>query len=216
MNNKVIIFDLDGTLLDSLDDIVISVNRVLEKLDLPTHKNEAFREFVGDGARMLMQRALPQNSDKDTIDKALDLFTQIYSKTIHENTKPYDGIYEMLEALKNQGVILNLLSNKPQQFTRKYYDKFFTQFGFTYVYGQSDQHPKKPDPTTALKIAQNLQVDPSEIYFIGDTTTDILTAKNAGMKSIGVVWGIRDKNELITNGANHIINKPKEILNIVL
>jgi len=216
LNKKVVIFDLDGTLLDSLDDIAISANAVLKKLGLPSHKDEAFKKFIGDGARMLMKRALPKNSDENTIKKALELFTEIYSQTIHENTKPYDGIYEMLESLKQKGYILNLLSNKPQQFTLKYYDKFFSQFDFAYVYGQSDEHPKKPDPTTALKIAKNLDVNPSEIYFIGDTSTDMQTAKNAGMKSIGVLWGIRDENELITNGATHIINEPKEIIDIVL
>lgn len=216
MEQKTIIFDLDGTLLDSLQDIAISVNEVLSTLGFPTHPFEAFKLFIGDGARNLLLRALPKDISERELEKALELFTQIYSKTIHDNTKPYEGIYEMIEALKKAGFSLNLLSNKPQQFTRKYYDIFFSRFEFDFVFGQSEEFPKKPDPKTALHIASSLEVEPSKIYFVGDTSTDMQTAKNAGMKSIGVLWGIRDENELVTNGANFIIKHPSELLNIVL
>jgi phosphoglycolate phosphatase len=216
MGKKTIIFDLDGTLLDSLQDIAISVNEVLTILGFPTHDFEAFKQFIGDGARNLLLRALPKNISETKLEKALELFTEIYSKTIHENTKPYEGIYHMLDRLKKEGFSLNLLSNKPQQFTLKYYDIFFKQYEFDYVYGQSEEFPKKPDPKTALHIASSLGIEPSEIYFVGDTSTDMQTASNAKMKSIGVLWGIRDKDELVTNGANFIIKHPKELLDIVL
>jgi phosphoglycolate phosphatase len=216
LNKKTIIFDLDGTLLDSLQDIVISVNQVLEKLNYPTHELEAYKQFIGDGARKLLLRALPKDIEETQIDIALELFTEIYSKTIHANTKPYDGIYSMLDSLKANGFSLNLLSNKPQQFTLKYYDIFFSKYDFDYVYGQSEDFPKKPDPKTALHIANQLKVEPQDIYFIGDTSTDMKTANNAGMQSIGVIWGMRDKDELLSNGAHFIVNEPKEILDIVL
>jgi phosphoglycolate phosphatase len=216
LKKKTIIFDLDGTLLDSLEDIVISANQVLEKLNYPTHTQEAYKQFIGDGARKLMIRALPQKISNSEIDIALELFTEIYSKTIHSNTKPYEGIYEMLDALDENSFSLNLLSNKPHQFTLKYYDMFFKQYNFDFVFGQSDEFPKKPDPKTALHIANSLKINPKEIYFIGDTSTDIKTAKNANMQSIGVIWGMRDKEELQTNGADFIIEKPSQILDIVL
>ena len=216
MQKKVIIFDLDGTLLDSLKDIMISTNEVLTQLNFPTHPFESYKTFVGDGARKLLLRSLPKECDKQTVDKALELFTQIYSKTIHENTKPYDGIYELLDALREAGFSLNILSNKPHKFTLKYYEIFFKKYNFDNVYGQSDENPKKPDPSTALKIAKMLNTDPQDIYFVGDTSTDIQTANNANMKSVGVLWGIRDKNELVSNGATFIIEKPEQLLDIVL
>jgi phosphoglycolate phosphatase len=216
MDKKTIIFDLDGTLLDSLQDIVISTNQVLEKLGYPTHDLESYKQFIGDGARKLLLRALPKNIQDDEIETALELFTQIYSKTIHSNTKPYEGIYEMLDSLKANGFSLNLLSNKPQQFTLKYYDIFFSKYEFDFVYGQSEEFPKKPNPKTALHIANSLQIEPENIYFVGDTSTDMQTANNAGMKSIGVMWGMRDRNELESNGADFIIQTPNELLDIVL
>lgn len=216
MKKKVIIFDLDGTLLDSLMDIVISANEVLDSFGFPNHNLDGYKQFIGDGARNLMIRSLPKGCDNDTIDKALKLFMEIYSKKIHTNTKPYDGIYEMLDLLKKEGFSLNLLSNKPQQFTLKYYDLFFKKYNFDFVYGQSDEHPKKPDPATALQIASSLNTNPKDIFFVGDTSTDMQTALNAGMQSIGVIWGMRDQEELVANGANFIIKKPTQLLDIVL
>ena len=216
MEKKTIIFDLDGTLLDSLKDIVISVNQVLEKLGYEAHTQEEYKQFIGDGAKKLLLRALPNGISDQTVQKALELFTDIYSKTIHSNTKPYKGIYEMLDSLKKNNFSLNLLSNKPHQFTLKYYDIFFKQYEFDFVYGQSEDFPKKPNPKTALHIANSLQIASEDIYFIGDTSTDIKTANNAKMQSIGVVWGMRDESELKSNGANYIVHTPSEILDIVL
>jgi phosphoglycolate phosphatase len=121
-----------------------------------------------------------------------------------------------LEEFTQKGYSLNILSNKPHEFTIQYYEKLFAKYNFDEVYGQKDNTPKKPDPTTALNIAKKLKKAPKEIFFVGDTSTDMQTAKNSGMIAIGVLWGIRDENELRKNGADHIIKQPKELLDIIM
>jgi phosphoglycolate phosphatase len=216
MNKKTIIFDLDGTLIDSLQNISICANKVLKELHYPTHKMEDFKYFIGDGAKELMRRCLPQDLNNQQIEEALELFKQYYSHNIHSDTKVFDGIYDILEEFTQKGYSLNILSNKPHEFTIQYYEKLFAKYNFDEVYGQKDNTPKKPDPTTALNIAKKLKKAPKEIFFVGDTSTDMQTAKNSAMIAIGVLWGIRDENELRKNGADHIIKQPKELLDIIM
>jgi phosphoglycolate phosphatase len=216
MNKKTIIFDLDGTLIDSLQDISICANKVLEELHYPTHKMEDFKYFIGDGAKELMRRALPKNLDDNTIENALKLFKQYYSNNIHQNTKPFHGIYELLDVLQQNNVSCNILSNKPHEFTLEYMQNLFKNYTFDEIHGQKDNIPKKPNPIGALNIAKKLKKVPNEIFFVGDTSTDMQTAKNSGMIAIGVLWGIRDEDELRKNGADHIIKQPKELLDIIM
>jgi len=199
---KAIIFDLDGTLIDSLDDIAKSMNDVLRQLGYKEHKIEDYKHFVGDGALILVQNSLPKECPKEEIQKAFDLFIEIYELGIHHDTKPYEGIYDLLEKLSHTSFKLGILSNKPHDITNQYAKKLFSDFNFEEVHGQKESIPKKPHPKGALDIARNFNLRPEEIFFVGDTATDMKTAQNANMKSIGVLWGFRPKQELIESGAD--------------
>lgn len=212
---KLVIFDLDGTLIDSLKDIALATNRVLKSFGCEEHPISAYRNFVGDGAKELVKRALPENFDEEQIEKGLALFKEIYSNKINANTKPFDGIYEMLRVLSTDCEFA-LLSNKPHKFTLEYMDLFFKEYDFSAIHGQKDEVPKKPDPAGALNILNELQYDPSEVFYIGDTLTDMKTAVNAGLIPIGVLWGYQDKEALLENGAQYIVESPAEIVKIIL
>lgn len=215
MKYKAIVFDLDGTLIDSLTDIAICANKTLEELGFQTHEIEKYKHFVGDGAKVLMENALPNDIKDEKINEALNVFTRIYERNIHNNTFAYDGIYNMLDHLENIGIKKSILTNKHHEFALKYVQKLFSDYNFIDVFGQIQDIPKKPDPYLALKIINNSNVKPHETIFVGDTSTDIMTAKNAGFDSIGVLWGFRDENELRTHGATYIVNHPKDIIDII-
>ena len=216
MKKKAVIFDLDGTLIDSIEDIALCTNEVLEKIGHETHPLDAYQNFVGDGALMLITNALNDNVTQETIEEALVLFKEIYGDRIHKNTKPYDGIYEMLDSIKNHHLHLAVLSNKPHPFTVEFINHFFQQYPFVEIHGQKENVPKKPDPKGALNIAEALQISPRDIIFVGDTPTDIKTAKSAGMFSIGVSWGYRSVDELKTAQADLIARDPKHLAEIIL
>lgn len=216
MKKKAVIFDLDGTLIDSIEDIALCTNEVLEKIGHETHPLDAYQNFVGDGALMLITNALNDNVTQETIEEALVLFKEIYGDRIHKNTKPYDGIYEMLDSIKNHHLHLAVLSNKPHPFTVEFINHFFQQYPFVEIHGQKEDVPKKPDPKGALNIAEALQISPRDIIFVGDTPTDIKTAKSAGMFSIGVSWGYRSVDELKTAQADIIARDPKHLAEILL
>ena len=216
MKKKAVIFDLDGTLVDSIKDIAICMNKVLKKLDLREHSESEYPNFVGDGALVLVQNAMPKDSTKETIDKALELFLTFYETGVHENAKVYDGIYSMLDTIKNTDLKLAVLSNKPHKFTLEFIDYFFKDYPFVEVHGQKKEVPKKPDPMGAINIANALKLDPKEIIFVGDTPTDINTAKNAGMQSVGVSWGYRSVDELILANADYIAKDAEELTQILL
>ncbi len=212
---KAIIFDLDGTLLDSLKDIALCMNQVLDEYNYPTHEISAYNYFVGDGALILTQNALPKHSTQKEIDKVLARFKEVYDLGIHKHTKPYSGILELLDKIDSTNLKVGVLSNKPHKFTLKYVEEFFGGFNITEVHGQKEGVAKKPDPTAALTIAHRFEIEPKDIVYVGDTATDIKTAKNAGFKSIGVLWGFRTLEELIENGADYITKEPKDIWDII-
>lgn len=216
MQKKAVIFDLDGTLIDSIQDIALCMNQVLEKLGHETHPLDAYQNFVGDGALMLINNALQNNVSQDTIEKALELFKNIYGDKIHENTKPYVGIYEMLDNIKHIDLHLTVLSNKPHPFTVEFINHFFKDYPFVEVHGQKEDVPKKPHPQGALNIAKSLDLDPQDIIFVGDTPTDIKTAKSAGMFSVGVSWGYRSVEELQETQADIIAKDPQHLAQILL
>ncbi len=212
---KSLIFDLDGTLINSLLDIAISMNKVLEKHNYPSHEIEKYNYFVGDGALVLVKNAMPYNSTEEEIQNALKSFIEIYEQNTHNNTFAYEGIYEMLQKIEELNIKKAVLSNKPHKFTLKYMENLFNNFNFQEIHGQKIDVPKKPDPTMAIQIATKLNTNIEDMIFIGDTATDIKTAKNANMKSIGVSWGFRPIEELIDAGADFIAQKPMDIVKYV-
>ncbi len=211
---KTVIFDLDGTLLDSIEDIASSMNKVLESLQLPTHKIEDYKYFVGGGVDILVENAL-SNQSKEIKDEVTKRFKIEYDGKLHSKTLPYDGIYELLDKLKKLDINLAVLSNKPHEFTVSYVNHFFKNYNFKEIHGQKKDVPKKPDPKAALDIVKCLDSSCENTYFIGDTKIDMQTAKSANMTAIGVLWGFRDEKELRDFGADFIVSNPLEILKII-
>ncbi|MGJ0344885.1 HAD family hydrolase [Aliarcobacter cryaerophilus] len=211
---KTVIFDLDGTLLDSIEDIASSMNKVLESLQLPTHKIEDYKHFVGGGVDILVENAL-NNQSKEIKDEVIKRFKIEYDGKLHSKTLPYDGIYELLDELKKLDINLAVLSNKPHEFTVSYVNHFFKNYDFKEIHGQKKDVPKKPDPKAALDIVKCLDSSCENTYFIGDTKIDMQTAKSANMTAIGVLWGFRDEKELRDFGADFIVSNPIEILKII-
>ena len=215
MKEKAIIFDLDGTLIDSLTDIALCANEVLKKLNLPSHKIEDYKKFVGGGVLVLIENCMPKNSSKELIKKACNEFKIIYDQKLQSNTKPYDGIDELLQGLKDSNIKIGVLSNKPHEFTLKYVDKFFSSYDIVETHGQKEELPAKPDPIGAVNIAKAFNLPCENIYFVGDSDVDMKTAKNAGMIAVGVSWGFRGTKELIENGADFIVKTPQDILKLL-
>lgn len=216
MRYKAILFDLDGTLLDTLEDIANAMNRVLDQKGFSTHRLDAYRYFVGEGATMLVRRTLPDDKrDDETIRECLEIFSEIYGQNWDIKTKPYDGVPEMLDELTARGLRIAILSNKPHEFVKLCVKKFLPNWKFDVVLGQRDTVPRKPDPAGALEIVERLHTAPSDFLYLGDTAVDLKTAIAAGMFPVGVLWGFRPIQELQENGARALINSPLEILNLL-
>lgn len=214
-NIEAIIFDLDGTLLNSLEDIAESANEVVKRFGAAPHSVEAYRYFVGDGLAILMKRVMPNNFSSTVLQESVECFQSIYSERWYKKTKPYDGIMEMLELLQQTGVKMAILSNKPDAFTQKCVNLFFPKFKFSAVVGKKEHTPPKPDPRSTLEIIDALAVKPEESLFVGDSSIDIKTGIGAGMITVGVDWGFRTKNELEEAGADSIISSPQELIHYV-
>jgi phosphoglycolate phosphatase len=213
MEHTAIIFDLDGTLLDTLADIADAANRVLVSRQLPTHELPAYRDFVGNGVEALMRRAIPTgHRDAETIASCSAQFRRVYCKTWNLSTSPYPGIHELLDLLRKRRVPLAVLSNKPHVNTIECVNEFFDTATFAVVYGQRDDIPCKPNPAAALAIAGALKVSTGECIFVGDSNVDMQTAVNAGMTGIGVTWGFRPRAELLHSGARLTIDHPLDLL----
>jgi phosphoglycolate phosphatase len=217
---RTFLFDMDGTLVDSLADIGDSMNAVLEALGHPTHTLEAYRAFVGDGARALVERSLPASAETDDvraarIDDALRRYKARYHTHLVVKSRPYDGVVAMLEALAARGATLAVVTNKPHEAAVEIVAQLLPTVRFAEVCGQKDGIPHKPDPTGPLAIVRALGVAPGDAFFVGDTDTDMLTARNAGMVAVGVLWGFRDRAELERHGAQHIVEHPGEIVTLL-
>jgi len=211
-----IIFDLDGTLLDTLTDIAESVNEVLTINDFPTCSRENYKTFIGDGLHNLIFRSVPDGTKESIILDCCKKFTEIYSESWKKNCCPFIGINTMLTDLSARQIKLAVLSNKPHAFTRLFVDEFFPEKMFEIVFGQREGVYKKPHPAGALAIAEFLQTQPENILFVGDSDVDIQTGNAAGMGTAGVSWGYRNVSELIENNAQVIVNSPSEIVEYVL
>jgi len=216
MSFSAVIFDLDGTLLDTLNDLAQSVNRALAALGCPGHPVEAYRNFIGNGARTLVARALPEERrDRETIERCLRAFHDDYRKCWRDTTRPYPGIPEMLDGVGARGLRTAVFSNKPHEFTVLCVREMLGRFTFDVVLGQRDGAPLKPDPTVAVQIAERLGVPSRAILYLGDSGADMKTARAAGMFPVGVLWGFRTADELRAGGARALIRRPAELLDLL-
>jgi len=216
MSFRALISDLDGTLLDTLQDLADSVNAALIRLGLPMHELDAYRGFVGEGRRIMALRALPEHRrDEATIAEMLAGFTEEYDKRWICHSRPYDGIAEMLDSATAREVRLAVLSNKPQGYTESMVSKLLPEWSFDFILGESPRFPRKPDPSGAKHIVQGMNLEPKECIYIGDSGIDMQTAAAAGLYGVGVLWGFRTAEELLANGARVVVRHPSEIVRLL-
>lgn len=206
---RAVLFDLDGTLTDTLDDIADAMNRSLRLHGLPEWPVEAYRYLVGDGAKKLAERAVRERQELAlSVQREYQAYYQEHTRV---KTKPYDGVPEMLRVLQAQGVPLAVFSNKPDADTKNVVAHFFPEIKWAAVRGQVEGVPVKPDPAGALAVARAMGADPGEVLYLGDTSTDMHCALNAGMHPVGALWGFRTAQELQERGAEHLAAHPGEI-----
>ncbi|WP_028584908.1 HAD family hydrolase [Desulfogranum mediterraneum] len=216
MNYEAVIFDLDGTLLDSLADLAASGNRVLQLLGLPSHPLESYRYFVGKGVAVLVERMLPpEERSPAAMGRAVELFKEDYGAHWDVVTAPYPGIEAMLETLVELGVGLSILSNKPDAFVQRCVSKLLPGYRFYPRYGHRQGVARKPDPVGAIEIIEQLQLPREKVLYVGDSGVDMATARGAGLASVGVLWGFREAAELKAAGASYLIGDPAELITIV-
>lgn len=217
MKFNAVIFDLDGTLLDSLADLANTLNSVLANNNLPTHATEKFRYLVGYGMSELVRKALPRDlqSRKELIERLKLEMQEHYAKTWKDNTIPYPGIPELLDWLDTTAIKKGVLSNKPDRFTKLCVETLLSPWKFDMVTGHHPGISHKPDPQGAIWMAEKMGIDPSMILYVGDSEVDMLTANAAGMYPLGVLWGFRKKEELLESGAKTLVEKPEEIIELL-
>lgn len=212
---KACFFDLDGTLLDSLEDLADAGNAALASKGYPTHPADAYRYFVGDGMETLIRRAAPQGVEEDVLRLLTQTMRDEYALGWARKTRPYPGITTMLDELRQRGVVLAVLSNKPHEFTELAVRRFFPNTPFARIQGSPKGGRAKPDPALALAMAAELGLAPEEVLFIGDSRTDMDTAVAAGMFPLGVLWGFRPASELTEHGAKALVEDPIQILDSI-
>jgi phosphoglycolate phosphatase len=211
-----IVFDLDGTLLDTLEDIGNAANCVLAARGFPTHSISCYRTFVGDGVVKLISRALPEaHQDEASVQAGVSAFAQEYERTWNVKTRPYAGVSEMLDGVVKRGLKLAVLSNKPDPFTQQCVRVLLAKWTFAVVLGASPQFPRKPDPASAIEIARRLGVAAAECLYVGDSGVDMRTATAARMFPAGALWGFRGREELLRAGAQVLITTPTEVLDLL-
>jgi phosphoglycolate phosphatase len=216
MHFKAVLFDMDGTLVNSVDDVADSMNLVLASNNLLIHPTSEYIQWIGDGMENLVISALPANYRDDSfVKKCVAEMKTNYDKMWMNKTHLYAGIAELLSALREFKIKLAVLSNKPHRFTQIIADKLLAEWNFDVVMGLNEGIPRKPDPTSALEIANQMNLNPKHFLYVGDTATDIQTAINAGMYPVGVSWGYRSTNSLIESGAKEIIYTPNELLSLL-
>ena len=216
MKFNAVFFDLDGTLANSLADLANSVNYVLNQKGFPIHNTECYKYFAGDGILKMIERAVPVQYKSDPIVFELkDMFMEYYSKHYADNTVAYDGLNELVIALKQKGMKLAVVTNKAQEMAEKVVYKLFGD-SFDYILGLREGIPAKPDPTGILMAMKELDVEPCKCAFVGDTGMDVMGGVNAGAYPIGVLWGFREKEELIKFGAENFASTSEELLNIIV
>ncbi|MEN6450432.1 MAG: HAD-IA family hydrolase [Thermoguttaceae bacterium] len=216
MSYKAVLFDLDGTLLDTLTDLADSTNAMLRHFGFPEHPRDEYRYFVGDGIEVLIERALPADRrDRATVIECGRRMRTEYGERWAATTRPYPGVPELLDALAARGVPMAVLSNKPDEFTRLCVTRLLSRWQFDTVVGSGPSLPRKPDPAGATEVARRLGVAPAEILYLGDTNTDMQTSVAAGMFPVGALWGFRTADELTAAGARALAATPHEVLCIL-
>lgn len=211
---KTVIFDLDGTLLNTLDDLADSTNYALSKFGYPTRTIEEVRQFVGNGVAKLIERAIPEGKNNPNFEKCLAIFKENYAQNMYNKTAPYNGIIEMLSNLKSKGIKIAVVSNKFDLAVKELCKKYFEGF-IDFAAGENEAQgiKKKPAPDTVLSVLNEFNFAPEDAVYVGDSDVDIMTAKNSKMPCISVTWGFRDEKFLLENGATILVNAPSEIYN---
>lgn len=212
MRHSAIIFDFDGTLMDTVEDLADSMNAVLEEFGFPVHPVQPYKYFVGRGIVNLARAAAPESTPDGTIEKMAVRMGEIYGKNWANKTRPYPGIPEALAALREQGLRLAILSNKPDAFTKDMTRHFFPGGMFDAVAGATKDMPIKPDPAGAFMLARRFGLEPAAFAYLGDTDTDMRTGLAAGMFTIGATWGFRPLAELLEAGAQATVDSPAELV----
>lgn len=211
-----VIFDLDGTLLNTLDDLADAGNWVCRSHGWPEHPVEAYRYFVGNGIPKLVERFLPEEQRTPEVHRAcLEEFSAYYDLHKEDKTCPYPGIAEAVARLKEAGVTMAVLTNKAHPMARAVVEKYFPGV-FPYIQGALPDCPVKPDPTLLHRLMGEMGADPAKTLFVGDSNVDIRTAKNGNLTGCGVLWGFRTREELLTEGADHLAQTPEELTNLIL
>lgn len=211
---KAVIFDLDGTLLNTLDDLADSTNYALSRFGYPTRTIEEVRQFVGNGVAKLIERAIPEGKNNPNFEKCLAIFKENYAQNMYNKTAPYNGIIEMLSNLKSRGIKIAVVSNKFDLAVKELCKKYFEGF-IDFAAGENEAQGinKKPAPDTVISVLNEFNFASEDAVYVGDSDVDIMTAKNSKMPCISVTWGFRDEKFLLENGATILINAPSEIYN---
>ncbi|MFH1626197.1 MAG: HAD family hydrolase [Pseudomonadota bacterium] len=216
MHFQAVLFDLDGTLLDTLEDIANSANDVLVRYGFPLHGVDKYRCFIGEGVTVLISRALPaEKRNDDVIADCVTAFRENYSRNWNVNTRPYNGVPELLDEVAARHMKMAILSNKPDDFTKRCVRELLPGKHFEIVLGQREGIPTKPDPTGALEIAETLGIAVPQFLYLGDSGLDMQTAARAGMFPVGALWGFRSAEELRTHGAEVLIERPVALLEVL-
>lgn len=214
---KACIFDLDGTLTNTLESMTYSVNLTLEEMGLSKITKDQCRLFVGNGARVLIEKSLKAAGDTDAsrIEEGMEIYGRIFDRNCTYHVTPYEGIPEMLKVLKDKGIQLAVLSNKPDRQTVKVVKAIFGEELFDYAQGQKEGIRRKPEPDGVWYLMEQMHVSKEECLYIGDSEVDAATGRNAGLKTIGVLWGFRDRKTLETAEVDDLIDRPDELLQFV-
>jgi phosphoglycolate phosphatase len=211
-----VIFDLDGTLVNSLEDIADSMNTVLKEYGFPTHGLTEYRAFVGRGMRNLVARSLPEDSrDETRIALCRDSLLKEYGMNCLNKTRPYEGITELIDGLDRRRIVRAVFSNKIDHLTKRIVEALFPGTPFQVVVGAGAGMPEKPDPAGVLSVARQLEIEPEHLIYVGDSDVDMETAHNAGMYPAGALWGFRTKEELAAHGAGSLIEHPSDLLGVI-
>lgn len=213
---KLVIFDLDGTLVNTIDDLGAAVNHALKQLGYPTHQIASYHRMVGNGVTKLIARALPDDACTDAIiTRAREIFTEYYDAHLADATRPYPGILELLGDLVERKIKIAVASNKYQRATSAIVEHFFGHLPWTAVVGQREGVPVKPDPSVVFEILNESPTPKADVLYVGDSGVDMTTAARACVESVGVTWGFRPRQDLEDNYADHIVSDPDEILSLI-
>lgn len=215
MKYNTVLFDLDGTLLNTLDDLADSINAVMAREGYQQRTKEEVREFIGDGAKMLLTRSLPTGTSETEILRCLSTFRAIYAENIQNKTRPYEGIPALLKKLKEMGIKTGVVSNKPDEATKEVCRLYF-QGDISVAVGDNIDRRKKPEPDNIYEAMKQLNAEKETTLYAGDSDTDILTAQNAGIDSVGVTWGYRSRDTLEKAGAGRIIDRPDQLISLLI